>query len=171
MALLAAIAEVRPEAIEQMVKPSDDGTFTVSFFGPDGKRVNQTVTPTFPSYSSGDPAYAKLGDQSEVYGKELWPMLIEKAWMQAHGSWLGIEGGKVNTKQHAIGMTGSDSENLPLPGTVSEGGLVRPPVKALPGQAAGDRVFAERLGRGEEEVAENRSNPQSCVRLAGRAPG
>ena len=37
MALLAAIAAVRPEAIEQMVKPNDDGTFTVSFFGPDGK--------------------------------------------------------------------------------------------------------------------------------------
>ncbi len=123
MALLAAIAEVRPEAIEQMVKPNADGTFTVSFFGPDGKPVQQIVEPTFPSYTGGDPAYAKFGDQSEVYGKEIWPMLIEKAWMQANGSWLGIEGGKIDTKKHAIAMTGGDREYLPLPGKLPEEAL------------------------------------------------
>lgn len=123
MALLAAIAEVRPEAIEQMVKPNDDGSFTVSFFGPDGKPVRQIVQPTFPSYASGEAAYAKLGDESEVYGKELWPMLIEKAWMQTSGSWLGIEGGKVDTKKHAIAMTGDVREELPLPGKLSEEAL------------------------------------------------
>jgi pyrrolidone-carboxylate peptidase len=123
MALLAAIAEVRPEAIEQMVTPNDDGTFTVKFFGPDGKRVNQTVTPTFPSYASGTPAYGQPGDQSDVYGKELWPMLIEKAWMQAHGSWLAIEGGKIDTKQHAIAMTGSVREDMPMPGRLSDDAL------------------------------------------------
>ncbi|MDI1292348.1 MAG: DUF4157 domain-containing protein [Methylobacter sp.] len=123
MALLAAIAEVRPEVIEQMVKPNDDGTFTVSFFAPDGKRVHQTVTPTFPTFKSGDPAYAKFGEQSQVYGKEIWPMLIEKAWMQANGSWLGIEGGKVDTKKHAIAMTGGEREDFPLPGKLSEAAL------------------------------------------------
>jgi pyrrolidone-carboxylate peptidase len=127
MALLAAIAEVRPEAIEQMVKPNTDGTFTVSFFGPDGKRVQQIVEPTFPSYTSGDPAYAKFGDQSEVYGKEIWPMLIEKAWMQANGSWLDIEGGKFNTEEkkqkQARTVTGGAREDLPLPGKLSDEAL------------------------------------------------
>jgi hypothetical protein len=123
MALLAAIAEVRPEAIEQMVKPNDDGSFTVSFFGPDGKRIQQIVEPTFPTHRWGDPAYAHFGDQSEVYGKELWPMLIEKAWMQANGSWLGIEGSKVDTQKHAIAMTSSEREYFPLPGKLSEEAL------------------------------------------------
>lgn len=123
MALLAAIAEVRPQAIEQMVKPNDDGTFTVSFLGPDGTRVHQKVEPTFPSYKWGEPAYAKFGERSEVYGKELWPMLIEKAWKQANGSWLGMEGGKVDTKKHAMAMTGGAREDYPLPGKLTDGAL------------------------------------------------
>lgn len=124
MALLAAIAQVRPDAIEQMVKPNDDGSFTVSFFGPDGKRVQQIVQPTFPSYeNSGDPVYAQFGDQSDVYGKEMWPMLIEKAWMQARGSWLDIEGGKNDPKKHAIAMTGDVREEYALPGKLSDEAL------------------------------------------------
>ena len=123
MALLAAIAQVRPEAIEQMVKTNPDGTFTVSFFGPDGKLVHQRVEPTFPSYDWGAPAYAEFGDVEAAYGKELWPMLIEKAWMQAHGHWLSIEGGKVSTREHAIAMTGADSENYTLPGKLSDDAL------------------------------------------------
>jgi pyrrolidone-carboxylate peptidase len=123
MALLAAIATVRPEAIEEMVKPNNDGSFTVSFFGPDGKRVEQIVQPTFPSYNSGNPTYAQYGDQGNVYGKELWPMLIEKAWMQANGSWLGIEGSKSSTKEHALAMTGNTHESYSLPGKLSDEAL------------------------------------------------
>jgi pyrrolidone-carboxylate peptidase len=120
MALLAAIAEMRPEAIEQMVKSNGDGSFTVSFFAPDGKRVHQIVQPTFPTGQWGEPEFAQFGDQSDIYGKELWPMLIEKAWMQANGSWLDIEGGKVNSTKHAIAMTGSDKEDFNLPGKLSD---------------------------------------------------
>jgi len=50
-------------------------------------------------------------------------MLIEKAWMQANGSWLGIEGGKVDTKKHAIAMTGGVREDLEMPGKLSEDAL------------------------------------------------
>jgi pyrrolidone-carboxylate peptidase len=120
MALLAAIAEVRPDAIEQMVKPETDGSFTVSFFGPDGKKIVQKVWPTFPTESSGEAAFAEPGDQDNVYGKELWPMLIEKAWMQVRGSWRNMEGGQSDPTQHAIGMTGNVREIFQLPGTLSD---------------------------------------------------
>jgi pyrrolidone-carboxylate peptidase len=120
MALLAAIAEVRPDAIEQMVKPNADGSFTVSFFAPDGKMIHEKVWPTFPTDYAGDPAFAEPGDKDDVYGKELWPMLIEKAWMQVRGSWRNMEGGQSDPVQHAIGMTGNVREIFALPGALSE---------------------------------------------------
>lgn len=126
MALLAAIAQARPDAIERMIRSNDDGTFTVSFFGPDGKQVEQIVEPTFPSYpGSGNPTYAKFGDESDAFPKELWPMLIEKAWMQAKGGWMKIEGSKTSTKEHAIAMTGSDAETVALPGKLSDEALFK----------------------------------------------
>lgn len=123
MALLAAIAEVRPDALEQMVKPETDGSFTVSFYGPDGKKIQQKVWPTFPTDHMGDPAFAEPGDKDDVYGKELWPMLIEKAWMQVRGSWRNMEGGQSDPVQHAIGMTGNVREIFNLPGSLSDNDL------------------------------------------------
>jgi pyrrolidone-carboxylate peptidase len=123
MALLAAIAEVRPDAIEQMVKPNADGSFTVSFFAPDGKKIQQVVWPDFPTGASGAASFAGHGDNDNVYGKELWPMLIEKAWMQVRGSWRNMEGGMSDPKQHAIGMTGNERDNFDLPGKLSDEAL------------------------------------------------
>jgi hypothetical protein len=76
----AAIAETRPEFIEQMVKDNGDGSFTVSFFGPDGKRVHERVEPSFPSLGRNDPIYAPVRrHESGIRQRVVAQMLTEKA--------------------------------------------------------------------------------------------
>lgn len=123
MAILAAIARTRPELIEKMIIPNPDGTYDIRF--PDG-HVEASVTTVFVTYESGSPVYARTGDTA-LRGKELWPLLIEKAWALRHTSkarrkakkpdYLEIEGGRI--KSPTIGLTGKKAKRFELPGGLS----------------------------------------------------
>ncbi len=93
VAALAAIAHRNPDAIRRIIKDNGDGTYTVKFH--EGGEV--VVDDQFPS-EGGRVVYARPGDQSEKDGKELWVMLVEKAWAKLKGGYEQIRGSKVRMK-------------------------------------------------------------------------
>lgn len=81
---LMAVARVRPDLIESMIRDNGDGTYAVRFFEADGRETTKIVdTDTYFS-QKGTPyrLYARTKDE-----RELWPLLIEKAYaaMQPQG--------------------------------------------------------------------------------------
>jgi pyrrolidone-carboxylate peptidase len=124
MALLAAIAQTNPEFIERMIQPRADGTFKVTFFGPGGERVEEIVEPRFPAIGQ-DPVYGEFGDVSAAHGRELWPMLIEKAYAQHLGGWLQTEGSKTKPGEYAKTVTGQAAEFFKLPADLSNAELLQ----------------------------------------------
>lgn len=114
LATLAAVARVRPDMIEKMVKDNGDGTWTVTFTDV-GVLWNSAETVTVDSkfwVDGGDPVYAKKGDVGEK-GPELWVMVIEKAWAQLHGGYgkiLGGDSGKRDAWEAVTGQSASHEE-------------------------------------------------------------
>ena len=115
LASLAEIAQQNPELIRDIIRPNDNGTFTVTFYD-DGDPVEIVVGPHIPA-TEGSPEFAGPGDVPDGdTNPELWVMLIEKAYAQYHGSYGEIEGGFTNEAlEH---LTGSSSDRSD-PGDVS----------------------------------------------------
>jgi hypothetical protein len=99
---LAAIAQVDPGFIEDMVRDNGDGTYSVrlrephdrpwwQFWGSDTRDVWVTVTDEFPTVN-GNPLYAKTGDGDRDH-RELWPLIVEKAYAQHMGGYTAFTGG------------------------------------------------------------------------------
>ena len=94
LAALGALAHSDPQKIKDLIKDNGDGTYDVTlydynyFFSTSRSAQTITVTPTFPTNASGNPAYAQTGD-----GPEFWVMLMEKALAQHEGGYDEIEGG------------------------------------------------------------------------------
>jgi hypothetical protein len=102
LASMAAIARANPEAIRRLVSgPNTDGTYDVTIYSDTGGAFSTKwtpkvvkVTPTFPSFATGGPAFAERGDIDPAQGgPELWVMLIEKAYATVEGGYGDIEGG------------------------------------------------------------------------------
>lgn len=109
VAALAAIAAKNPDAIRRMVKDNGNGTYTVTFH--EGGAV--VVDDQFPM-QGGQVAYARPGDQDAKDGKELWVMLIEKAWAKLKGGYEEIRGSKVRMKSEDAmeALTGNKTTSI-----------------------------------------------------------
>lgn len=109
VASLAAIADKNPDAIRRMIKDNGDGTYTVKFH--EGGEV--VVDDQFP-LQGGRVAYAGPGDQDAKDGKELWVMLIEKAWAKLKGGYEQIRGSKVRMESEDAmeAMTGNKTTTV-----------------------------------------------------------
>lgn len=74
-AALAAIVNAQPAKIVGMIKPNDDGTYTVNFEGIGWFGTEQTVSADF-----------LVGKHANVTSrKALWPLIIEKAYAKEKG--------------------------------------------------------------------------------------
>jgi hypothetical protein len=111
MALLAAIARVRPDLIRDMISENSDGTYTVHFRAlPSECATSADVVVDKEFWMRADsqtPAFAEFGDVGKS-GPELWPMLIEKAFATACGSYRKIEASKQDTDVAYEAMTGAE---------------------------------------------------------------
>ena len=99
-AALAAVASMRPDIIEKMIKDNGDGTYTVKFnanasYG-SGRPVEIKVDGDLYARSYGGPVYGgSLGGSTAPDKMELWFPLIEKAYAQWKGSYDTIGNGGV----------------------------------------------------------------------------
>lgn len=116
-ATFAAIAEAQPDAIKNMVKRNDDGTYTVRFYKDGDKSQPQDVTVDGKLYvrSSGTPLYGEAADSPDTPEKmEMWYPIIEKAYAQWKGGYDAIgKGGQPGVLMSEALGTSSDETYLP----------------------------------------------------------
>ena len=115
MSSMAAIAQRNPDVIKNAITVNKDGTYTVTFYekAPFWKvwdssyhPTQVTVKPDFPA-RNGNPVFAQPGDGSGD-NKELWPMIIEKAYAQKNGGYNSIGNGGTADGPMSL-LTGKDS--------------------------------------------------------------
>ena len=118
-ATMAAIAEMRPQALKDAIKQNDDGTFTVRFFKDGDKSKPQTVTVDGDLYTrfSGTPLYATtFGNANTPQTLEMWLPIMEKAYAAWHGNSydkIGNGGAPGDLMAEVLGGYGTDTD---LPG-------------------------------------------------------
>ena len=113
-AAMAALAQARPDVIQDLIKDNGDGTFTVTFkktdyYGGEYQNVEIKVDGDLYSRSWGGPLYgASTGDKTEK-GMELWWPLVEKAYAQWKGSYdiIGNGGRASEIWEACMGREGS----------------------------------------------------------------
>jgi hypothetical protein len=87
VAAMAAVAQQRPDLIQQMIEDHGDGTVTVTMYKVgggwglpgQGAPVKVRISNELPTTDGARPAYARGAD------KQLWPALIEKAYVAING--------------------------------------------------------------------------------------
>ncbi|MEJ7735676.1 MAG: C2 family cysteine protease, partial [Polyangiaceae bacterium] len=112
---MAAVANRNPQLIQDAVVANSDGSYTVTFyeraawynpFDSGYHPVQIRVTGDFPAVN-GNPVFAQPGDGTGA-GRELWPMIVEKAYAQWQGGYDRIgTGGTAGGPMSAL--TGRDS--------------------------------------------------------------
>ncbi|MBL8921256.1 MAG: hypothetical protein JNJ54_20500 [Myxococcaceae bacterium] len=95
-AAMAAVAHTSPQALKDMVKQNQDGTYTVRFYenGNKSRPVEVKVDGDLYVRSFGGPIYgSSLGGTNTKDKMELWFPIIEKAYAQWKGSYDAIGNG------------------------------------------------------------------------------
>ncbi len=104
---MMAVALTNPSLIRELIKDNGDGSYNVTLYTDEGKKVEIKVTPYFPTVVPGVPAYAGWGDE-----QELWPMLLEKAYAQYKEGYY--ETGKGEGGYDLIGQGGRSGDVVKL---------------------------------------------------------
>lgn len=117
LAGLMALASSRPELIRKMVKPAGAGKWTVTFHFPASgggfEAESVTVDAKVPvAREGGAPWFAQVGDVDGGH-KELWGLLVEKAYAETRGKYADITGARSPADHNAMEMvTGKRSGSL-----------------------------------------------------------
>ncbi len=111
LAAIGAMAKTNPGELQKLIKDNGDGTYDVTlhvkehWYSLDHTPTVITVNGEFPMRSNGSPAYADYGDT-----KEIWVMLLEKAFAKYSGGYEEIEGG--NPGEAMTMLTGNSFETM-----------------------------------------------------------
>jgi hypothetical protein len=144
MAGIAAVARTDPHRIRSMIETNADGSFSVylwkhdhqwgeevvdadGFFVPTVTATRIVVDDHFPSKYGSSPAYAGFGDRATINGeqvRELWPMILEKAYAQHKKGYKAIEGGWSSTPMSFFSGDDALVDHFPEDMTEAELGAV-----------------------------------------------
>ena len=123
LAGLQAVARTNPEAIRKMIKPVDDGKWSVTFQFPGDKGfVPETVIidAAVPVTKKGHaPIFAKVGDVKHGE-KELWVLLIEKAYAITQGKYNNIRGSTAPPRHESMELVTGKKDSTLDPQAASE---------------------------------------------------
>lgn len=102
-AALAAVAHADPAAIEDLIRPNGDGTFTVRFFDAQTLSPVEVVVDRELYGWSGRPRYGTSTNRDEHGHAETWVSLVEKAYAAWRGSYEVVaQGGSVGRLQSEL---------------------------------------------------------------------
>jgi len=100
LSAMSIIAHSRPELIKKIFHPEsrtyrNEGIYTIMLYN--GKTANLvTVDDKFLVGASKRHAFVRLVTDPASNEREIWPLLVEKAYAKFHGSYSNIEGGLVH---------------------------------------------------------------------------
>ena len=99
---MSIIAHQRPELIRKIFHPESriyryEGIYSVMLYCGKTPVIVTVDDKFFVNSESRTHAFARLTTDAETNEREIWPMLIEKAYAKFHGSYSNIEGGLVHT--------------------------------------------------------------------------
>jgi hypothetical protein len=106
LATLAAVAKVDPNQIRQDLVQLDDGSYLVRF-NSNGQSVYEHVDSELPTYPSGEPAFAQLGQDNSI-----WVAVMEKAFAMFRDNddnYANLDGGWMSEVYGDLGLTCTDS--------------------------------------------------------------
>eukprot|EP00826_Nyctotherus_ovalis_P009208 TRINITY_DN12426_c0_g1_i1.p1 TRINITY_DN12426_c0_g1~~TRINITY_DN12426_c0_g1_i1.p1 ORF type:complete len:623 (+),score=182.50 TRINITY_DN12426_c0_g1_i1:23-1870(+) len=107
---LSALTVIGEKYIRECIVNEDDaeyGAYCVRFYSNDGSKDYVIVDPVFPVNECNDWAFATSENE-----REIWPMIMEKAYAKLYGSYENIEEGKVS---YALAdLTGGVPEQLKI---------------------------------------------------------
>lgn len=109
LAMMIAIARVRPDVLQKLVKDNGDGTYEVTLYEDHliggATPYTEKVTAEVPVDKNGNPLYAQVNPRADG-GRPLWPLLIEKAYAKHQGGYADIEGGEGTTSAQVLTRKG-----------------------------------------------------------------
>jgi len=136
LAGLQAIARSNPDAIRKMIKPLGGGKWSVTFqFPKDGKFSPETVIVNAEvpvDKKGGAPLFAKVGDVKDGK-KELWVLLIEKAYATTQGKYNNITGANSPADHQSMEMVTGQIDSTLDPSPTSEDDIAAKLALALAG--------------------------------------
>lgn len=132
LAGLMAVAKTNPDAIRNMIKPAGAGKWTVTFHFPTSvlgvhtgyEKESVTVDARVPVVAAGGkPLFANVGD---VAGgkKELWVLLVEKAYAKTRGKYADITGSNAPADHQSMEMITGKRDRTLAPTDQSEDELL-----------------------------------------------
>jgi hypothetical protein len=104
---LMATVRINPRSIASKVRrigesPTGGDTYEVKLFDADGHLVTHHVDDRFVTNTDGTPRYAQYGDTAADGGRELWVMLMEKAWAAQRGGFNNLDFGQASDGLMAV---------------------------------------------------------------------
>ncbi len=121
LAGLMAVAKANPQLIKDMIKPAGAGLWQVTFHFPKSgggfEKKSAIVDAKVPvDRKGGDPMFAQTGDV-EKGKKELWALLVEKAYALLQGGYGKISGSKAPSDHFAMELISGKKDSQLNPQT------------------------------------------------------
>lgn len=154
MASIAAVVQAYPDVVRRLIHPKGGGKYDVTLYVR-GVARSVEVDDQFPASDvrgTSVAGYAGTGDK-DGDRREIWPMLIEKAYAKLKGGYGAIQGGSVPDGLGAL--TGKNSSVIPVTASFAteqkiQRGLERAQKEGQPMVAATDEFTDEQAREAKE---------------------
>lgn len=101
LSAMSIIAHTRPELIKKIFHPKsrvyrEDGIYSVMLYSSCGPEVVTVDDKFFTMRNSRTSLFTRLITDKKTGEREMWPILLEKAYAKFHGSYQNIKGGNID---------------------------------------------------------------------------